>query len=161
MKLFEMKPTSTLLALMFISSLFSCSKDEDVAPSKLNHIGDKWKITSVEYTIVDQSLSNPANWVQTGTATNAGSFYFNGAEGSFDIVINDQRQEDYFGYTNDNGSVSIITVEQSISPSRFSQSVIAFSGEQDQTTMQISGTFTKQGGVRQYVFAGDFVLTKE
>jgi hypothetical protein len=161
MKLFEMKPTSAFIAFMLISSLFSCSKDEDVSPSKLNHVGEKWKITSVEYTIVDQSLSNPANWVKTGTAANAGSFYFNGSEGSFDIVINDQRQEDYFGYTNDNGSVSIITVEQSISPSRFSQSVIAFSGDQEEATMQISGTFTKQAGVSQYVFTGDFVLTKE
>jgi hypothetical protein len=161
MKLFEMKPLSAFIALMIISSLFSCSKDEDVSPSKLNHVGEKWKITSVDYTIVDQSLSNPANWVQTGTANNAGTFYFDGSQGSFDILINDQREEDYFGYTNDNGSISIITIEQSISPTRFSQSVIAFSGDQQETTIEISGTFTKQGGVSQYVFAGDFVLTKE
>ena len=156
-----MKTASALIALLFISSLISCSKDEDVAPSKLNHAGEKWKITSVEYTIVDQSLSNPANWVQTGTANNAGAFYFNGSEGSFDIVINDQRQEDYYGYTMDGSSVSIVTVEQSISPSKFSQSVIAFTGDQDGNTMTISGTFTKQGGISQYVFTGDFVLTKE
>jgi len=160
-KLFEMKPTSAFIAFMLISSLLSCSKDEDVSPSKLNHVGEKWKITSVNYNIIDQSLSNPANWFKTGTANNAGTFYFNGSEGSFNILIDDQRQEDYFGYTNDNGSVSIITVEQSISPSRFSQSIIAFTGDQEETTMQISGTFTKQGGVSQYVFTGDFVLTKE
>ena len=121
-----MKPATVFFALLSVASIFSCSKDDDPKASKLDHKGDKWKITSVDYTIVDQSLSNPANWVQTGTATNAGTFYFNGSEGSFDILINDSRQEDYFGYTVDGSSVSIITVEQSLSPSRFSQSVIAF-----------------------------------
>src|SRR5688572_2125092 len=109
-----MKTANAFLVLLCISSiLISCSKDEDVSPAKLNHTGEKWKITSVNYTIVDQGLSNPMEWVKTGTASDAGAFYFNGSEGSFDIVIEDERQEDYFGYTSDGGSVSIVTVEQS------------------------------------------------
>lgn len=156
-----MKPVVAVVALFSISLLASCSKDDEVAPNRIKHVGEKWTITSVDYNIVDQGLSNPANWVQSGTANDAGAFYFNGAEGSFDIVINDKRQEDYFGYTIDGASVSIVTVEQSISPSKFSQSVIALSGDKDVTTMTISGTFTRQSGVGQYVFTGDFVLTKE
>jgi hypothetical protein len=156
-----MKTSYTLVVFMMISVLISCSKDDDVEPSKLNHTGEKWKITSVDYTIVDQSLTNPANWVQTGTADNAGAFYFNGSDGSFDILINDNREEDFFGYTTDGGSVSIVTVEQSLSPTRFSQSVIAFTGDKTETTMTISGTFTRQAGISQYVFTGDFLLTKE
>ena len=156
-----MKTTHALVALLFISSLVSCSKDEDVAPSRLSHSGEKWKIASVEYTIVDQSFSNPTEWVKTGTATDAGAFYFDGSKGSFNMVISDDRLEDYYGYTMDETSVSIVTVEQSVSPSHFSQNVIAFSGDVDGTTMTLSGTFTRQGGLSQYVFTGDFVLTKE
>ena len=115
----------------------------------------------MEYTIVDQGLSNPANWFKMGTATDAGAFYFNGNEGSFDIVINNERQEDYFGYTINNGDVSIITVEQSVSPSKISQNIIAITGSQDGSSMTLSGTFTRQETTQQYVFTGDFVLIKE
>jgi hypothetical protein len=157
-----MKTANVLFVLICISSaLISCSKDEDASPSKLNHTGEKWKITSVDYTIVDQGLSNPLEWVKTGSANDAGAFYFNGSEGSFDIVIGNERQEDYFGYTSDGGSVSIVTVEQSFSPSKFSQNIIAFTGDQSLSTMTLSGTITRQGGLSQYVFTGDFVLTKE
>ena len=96
-----------------------------------------------------------------GTANDAGAFYFNGSEGSFDILIDDVRQEDYFGYTINSGDVSIITVDQSVSPSKISQNIIAITGNQDGTSMTLSGTFTRQGTTQQYVFTGDFVLTKE
>lgn len=140
----------------------SCSKDDDPSPAhRLKHSGEKWKISSVEFTIVDQSLSNPANWFKMGTANDAGAFYFNGSEGSFDILIDDVRQEDYFGYTINSGDVSIITVDQSVSPSKISQNIIAITGNQDGTSMTLSGTFTRQGTTQQYVFTGDFVLTKE
>jgi hypothetical protein len=160
-KSLTMKPTSVVIALLIVASFVSCSKEDDLAPSKLNHQGEKWNISSVEYTIVDQDFSNPANLVQTGTANDAGAFYFNGSQGSFDIVINNSREEDYFGYTMDGSSVTIITVEQSVSPSFFSQSIIAFSGDKSENTMTISGTFTRQSGLTQYVFTGDFVLTRD
>lgn len=156
-----MKTARALVALLLISSMISCSKDDDATPSKLNHKGEKWKIVSVDYNIVDQSLSNPMNWVKTGIAKDAGAFYFDGSNGSFNILINDDRLEDYYGYTMDGTSVSIVTVEQSVSPSHFSQNIIAFSGDVDGTTMEISGTFTRQGGLSQYVFTGKFVLVKE
>lgn len=145
-------------ALLFTA----CAKDDDAAPqAKLNHVGEKWAISSLEYTIVDQSLSNPANWVKRGTATNAGAFYFNGSEGSFDIIIDKKHTEDYFGYTKSESDISIVTVDQSISTARFSQNIIAFTGDVDGNTMSLSGTFTKQNLAQQYVFTGKFTLIKE
>ena len=157
----RMKTAHALVVIVLISSMISCSKDEDAAPSRLSHNGERWKIVSVDYTIVDQSFSNPMEWVKTGTASDVGAFYFDGSKGSFNMVINDDRLEDYYGYTIDESSVSIVTVEQSVSPSHFSQNVIAFSGDVDGTTMTLSGTMTRQGGLSQYVFTGDFVLIKE
>jgi hypothetical protein len=156
-----MKRLLTLL-VVFSFCLFSCSKNEDENGPTLSHVGQKWRIASLDYNIVDMGLSNPMNWVQTGTATNAGYFYLNGSEGSFDIVINGTRKEDYFGYTTDGASITIIQVEQSISPSRFSQNVITFSGEKDTEDMTLSGTITSQAVTNQYVFTGsNMVLVRE
>jgi hypothetical protein len=157
-----MKTIFRLLTALTLAALISCSKDDDAIPgSKLEHVGQKWTITSVNYTIVDQSLSNPANWIQTGTASNAGAFYLNGSEGSFDILINKNRQEDYFGYSMDNSAITIVQIDQSVSTAKFSQSIIAFNGEQSSSSMTLNGTFTRQSTSGQYVFTGDFVLTKE
>jgi len=156
-----MKTRILIFALVLFTAL-SCSKEDDPTPAhRLTHAGEKWKISSVQYTIVDQSISNPANWVKTGTASNAGAFYFNGGDGSFDILIDNERQEDYFGYNVDGVDVDIITVDQSISLSKISQNIIALTGEQDGSTMTLSGTFTRQGMTQQYVFTGEFVLIKE
>ena len=94
-------------------------------------------------------------------ATNAGAFYFNGTEGSFDIVIDKKHTEDYFGYTENESGITIVTVDQNISASRFSQNVIAITGDVDEGTMTISGTITRQNVAQQYVFSGSFTLTKE
>jgi hypothetical protein len=153
-----------LLSFLLATSLFlfPCSKDKDENGPKLSHVGQKWRIASLDYNIVDMGLSNPMSWVQTGTATNAGYFYLNGSEGSFDIVINGSRKEDYFGYTTDGASITIIQVEQSFSPSRFSQNIITFSGEKDTDNMSLSGTVTSQAATNQYVFTGtNMVLVRE
>lgn len=149
------------LCTLICVSFFSCSKDDPAPGSKLNHVGDKWIITSVDYTIVDQNLSNPSQWFKNGTATNAGAFYFNGSEGSFDIVIDKNHQEDYFGFTQDGSEISIVTIDQNLSGTKVSQSIIAISGEAEATSMTLSGTFTRQNLAQQYVFTGSFVLTKE
>lgn len=155
--------TKVLLCFVWVSLVLSaCSKDDDAKPkSKISHVGQKWVISSVEYNIIDQSFSNPSQWYSSGTATNAGAFYFNGAEGSFDIVIDNKHTEDYFGYTENESGISIVTVDQNISASRFSQNIIAITGGVDGGTMTLSGTFTKQNMAQQYVFTGNFTLTKE
>ncbi len=155
--------TKALLWFVCVSLVLSaCSKDDDAKPeTKMTHVGEKWVISSLDYTIVDQSLSNPAEWVKKGVATNAGAFYFNGTEGSFDIVIDKKHTEDYFGYTENESGITIVTVDQNISASRFSQNVIAITGDVDEGTMTISGTITRQNVAQQYVFSGSFTLTKE
>ena len=155
--------TKIFLWIACVSLLLSaCSKDDAAAPNaKMNHVGQKWVISSLEFTVVDQSLSNPAQWLKNGTATNAGAFYFNGTQGSFDIVIDGKHTEDYFKYTEVESSISIVTVDQNISATRFSQNVINISGNVEGTTMSLSGTFTKQNVAQQYVFTGTFTLTKE
>lgn len=155
--------TEVFLGFICLSLFLSaCSGDDDAEPAaKLNHVGEKWTISSVEYTIVDQSLSNPALWVKSGTASNAGAFYFNGTEGSFDIIIDKKHYEDYFSYTEDETGITIISVDQSVSSSQFSQNVISISGDTDGTTMTLSGSFVNQNMAQQFSFTGSFVLTKQ
>jgi hypothetical protein len=150
-----------VLGVLLVLVLFSCKKDNEPQPSRLNHVGERWIISTVDYNIVDQGFSDPTQWVQNGTAQNAGYFYFNGSEGSYDIVINGKRREDYFGVMIDGASITILQIDQSISPSRFSQDIITFSGEKSSNSMTLSGTITSQKVVSQYVFTGDLVLTKE
>ncbi len=162
----SMKTTANRLAVYFLlgitTLLGSCSKDGDESPKpRLVHTGEKWNIASVEYTIIDQNLSDPSQWIKTGTKTNAGAFYFNGTEGSFDIVIDKSRLEDYFSYTDDAGDLTIISIEQSVSTSKISQNVIVFNGEKTTTTINVSGTVTNQNLAEQYVFTGTFELVKD
>ena len=149
-----------LLSLMFIFG--ACSKDEDAVPKpKLTHTGEKWNIASVEYTIIDQNLSNPAQGLQNGTKTNAGAFYFNGSEGSFDIVIGKSRYEDYFSYSDEEGDVTIISIDQGVSGTKVSQNIIALTGERETTTINLSGTVISQDLTQQFVFTGTFELVKD
>jgi len=151
-----------LSALLIMVVLGACSKEEDAVPQpKLVHTGEKWNIASVEYTIIDQNLSNPAQGIKTGTKTNAGAFYFDGSEGSFDIVIDKSRLEDYFSYSDDEGEITVISIDQDISGTKVSQNIIALVGEKVTTTMTLSGTFTSQSLTKQFVFTGTFELIKD
>ena len=149
-----------LFSIMVIVS--ACSKDEDALPkAKLNHTGEKWNIATVEYTIIDQNFTNPSEGLKYGTKSNAGAFYFNGIEGSIDIVIGKTRYEDYFSYSDDEGSVAIITLDQVVSGAKFSQHIIALTGERETTTINLSGTIISQDLTQQFVFTGTFELIKD
>ena len=141
----------------------ACSKDDPKPKEKeINHVGDKWTINSVSYTLVDQNLSNPGQAVKTGTLANAGAFYFDGTTGSFDIEIEDVQKEDVFSVEDDAGDITIISINQSVGVSSFSQHVIAISGEQTSaTTMTLQGTVTKQSLTSQFVLTATFELLKE
>ncbi|MFZ6010591.1 MAG: hypothetical protein ACOYXT_09605 [Bacteroidota bacterium] len=149
------------IAFLFALLIVSCSKDEDAVPaSKLNHVGEKWNITSVEYNLIDQSLSGQA--VKFGTKTNAGTFYLNGDQGSFDIIIDNYRLEDYFSYEENAGDITIISINQNVGTSNFSQYVTVISGDKvSATSITLSGTFSKQSNTGQFIFTGSFELTKE
>ncbi|CAN5473150.1 hypothetical protein BH23BAC1_BH23BAC1_20720 [soil metagenome] len=143
--------------------IVSCSKDPEVKPAenKINHEGEKWKINSAEYTIIDQSLTNIAQGIKTGTISNAGAFYFNNGKGSFDISIDSYHKEDVFSISENLNDVSITSIAQNLS-AVFSQNIIAFSGEKESaTTITMNGSITKQSLTGQFVMSGKFVLEKE
>lgn len=156
-------PFYAVFGLAFLSLfVVSCSKDEDPV-SKINHKGEKWIITSVEYNLIDQRITNPAQWYKSGTEENAGAFYFDGSQGTFDISIPGYRLEDYFNFELNGTSISMTSVEQQVGGAAVSQNVISIGGEKDtEVTMQIDGTITEQSTTTgQFVFTGSFVLTKE
>jgi hypothetical protein len=153
-----------LAACLLFSALLviSCSKDDDSpGDPKVNHVGEKWNITSVTYNIVDQSFNPVSQSVSDGTATNAGAFYFDGSRGSFDIQIEDYHKEDYFSYTDDANGVSIVSVNQSAGSSGASQFAITLDGQKPTaTTMTLDGTIMKQSQSGQFLLTATFVLTK-
>lgn len=146
--------------MAIVGLCISCAPDEPKDPQiTVNHIGERWNISSVEYNIVDQDLTSPA--IKKGTETNAGAFYFDGSKGSFDIKIDDYHKEDVFGFQLNNADVTITSIEQSVQGTSISQNVIVLSGEKDVTTMTLSGTITQQAVTSQFVLTGTFVLVRE
>jgi outer membrane biogenesis lipoprotein LolB len=155
----------TLLFLFFCLHLIlaSCSKDSDVKPNKnkINHEGEKWKISSAEYSIIDQNLTNTSQGIKTGTVSDAGAFYFNGGKGSFSISIDSYLEEDVFSLSENNTDVSITSISQNLG-NLISQNIISFSGEKDtDLSMILNGSITRQSLTGQFILSGKFILTKE
>jgi hypothetical protein len=150
------------LSVVFCLVLLGCSKESDPKPENtIDHVGEKWNIVSVEYTMIDQNLTNPSQVADNGTAANAGAFYFNSGKGSFDVTINQTRKEDFFSYTESGSDVTITSVSQNVGGTNFSQNVIALSGEKTSaTTMTLEGSITKQSMTGQFVLTGTFMLQK-
>lgn len=149
-----------IIAVMAVA--VSCSDDEpklkgdpDVA-----HEGEKWTITSVEYLLIDQSTSGQT--MKSGTKANAGSFYFlpSGTAGSFEMNIEGYNKEDKFGYTIDDTSVSIVSIEQGAGTT-LSQNILALAGEKSDTEMSLTGTITKQSTSGQFVLTVEISLQKD
>jgi hypothetical protein len=156
------KNLSFLVLLIFSVCIIACNKDEEPAPeNNINHIGEKWNIVSVEYTLIDQNLTNPSQLVQTGTATNAGAFYFDGGKGSFDVTIKTTNKQDYFSYSETGSGVSVTSISQNVGGSTFSQNVISLSGEKTSATaMTLDGTITQQSMTGQFSLTATFTLQK-
>lgn len=154
------KLISTGLTIILGVCLLSCSNDDPKDPQiTINHIGEKWNITTLEYNLVDQNFTNPK--IKNGTATDAGSFYFDGSRGSFDIKTADIEKEDVFGLNVNDDDISITSIEQSVQGLSFSQNVIVLSGEKNgSTSMNLSGTITTQSLSGQFVLTATFVLEK-
>lgn len=123
------------------AALFSCSDDNEVkrkGDPDIAHNGEKWNITSINtYVVMDVSGTSVLN--KTGSASNAGSFYFNDAEnkGSFEFTVEGYNKEDYFKFTKDDAGVIVISsVEQAVGATT-SVNIIVISGEQTSETEMV------------------------
>lgn len=154
------KLISTGLIKVIAISLLSCANNDPEDPQiTINHIGEKWNITTLEYNLVDQNFTSPK--IKNGTTTNAGAFYFDGNRGSFDIRTDDIKKEDVFGLRLNDDDISITSIEQSVQGLSFSQNVIVLSGEKTgNNSMSLSGTITTQSLSGQFVLTATFVLMK-
>ena len=146
-----------ILALSAV--MISCSEDEEKRKGDpdLTHSGVEWNIASVKYRLIDQSTgSGIGQTFKSGTKENAGTFYFvdGSANGSFEMNIEGYNKEDAFNYTDADGSISILTIEQSVGATT-NQNVLALNGTSAATEKTLSGTIVKQSTT------GQFVLTIE
>ena len=150
---------------LFAAVLVSCSDDEKTVKGDpdLTHEGVQWNIESAEYTLVDQNVSGGIGQTfKQGTKANAGTFYFvdGGEKGSFEMNIEGYNKEDAFAYTNSNGDVSIIAIDQQVGV-QTNQNVIALTGSSTETEITLSGTITKQSTSGQFVLELEMVLKKK
>jgi hypothetical protein len=153
-------------SVVLISTLLlgACSKDDDPKQEdpNVNHVGEKWNITSATYNIVDQKFDPVSQNLKIGSKNNIGAFYFDGTNGSFEFDIDNIHKEDIFTFTDNSGDVTIVNVTQSIGTGSISQYVIALHGDKTSlTTMTLSGTITRQTTTSQFTMTGTFNLTRQ
>ena len=152
-------------AVIVSATLISCSDDEKTVKGDpdLTHEGAQWKITSVDYMLIDQGTSGSGmgQTYKSGTQSDAGTFYFvdGGARGSFEMGVEGYNKEDYFDYTVNGESVSIMTIEQNVGVST-NQNVIVLSGSKTETTMALSGSIVKQSTTGQFYLEVEIALEK-
>jgi hypothetical protein len=159
-----MKLKSLVYFLAVILTIASCSKDSEVkkkgSDGDVTHTGDKWTITSVDFTLIDQGTSGQT--FKSGIKENAGSFYFDGEKGSFEFDVEGYHKEDVFHFTNDSGNLTVVDIEQNVGVVT-NQNVLVLSGEQTSETQRtLEGTITKQSSLTsQFVLTATFTLVKD
>jgi hypothetical protein len=140
-------------------AVMSCSDDNEVkrkGDPDIKHEGTKWNITSVsEYSLSDVGMTSVTS--KTGSASNAGSFFFNGeTKGSFEMTIEGYNKEDFFNFEKDaDGNIFIFSIDQSVG-STTNQNVLSISGEYVSDT-EIA--LTQVSIIKQSSTTGIFTLT--
>lgn len=148
------------------AAMISCSDDEEVRKGDpdLTHEGVQWNIASVDYTLIDQNTSGSGvgQTYKTGTKENAGTFYFvdGGEKGSFEMNVEGYNKEDAFHYSNTDGSVSIVEIDQSVGVTT-NQNVLLLDGTSTATEMSLSGTIVKQSTTGQFLLTVEMTLVKK
>jgi len=161
-----MKSKMLFLAVIASAVLVSCSEDDEKklkGDPDITHTGEKWTITSINYTLIDQSTSGGVGQTFKTGSEGTGAFYFvdGQAKGSFEMRIADYNKEDFFNYTIDGESVTIITIDQSVGTTT-NQNVIAVSASTTATERSLSGTIIKQSTQSgQFLLEFDAVVQKE
>lgn len=142
-------------------TLIGCEKDKHDDPG-IKHSGDEWLIDSVNWNVVDQNfMGGVGQTVKSGTSYHPASFYLkNDGGGSYEYDADIYHREGIFSYTINSDHISINYLEQNLSVN-FSQKVVAYSGTITGTRMEFDGTETEQTTSNQFVFTGEFYLTKK
>lgn len=151
--------------MAFLPVVISCSDDKEVKKASdpdVTHTGEKWNIASLEYMLIDQSAGGSVSQtIKSGTKANAGSFYFDTDQGSFEFDIEGYHKEDLFNFTKDGSEMTIINVEQGVGTT-ISQNILAITGSQaSDDEMTLDGNITKQSTTGQFVLTATFTLVKE
>ena len=149
-----------IFAVIFIT-VAGCEKDKHDDP-EIKHSGDEWVIDSVNWNVVDQDfMGSVGQTVKSGTSYYPGSFYLkNDGGGSFEYDADVYHREGIFSYTINSDHISINHLEQNLS-TNFSQKVVSYSGTITGARMEFDGTETEQTTSSQFVFTGEFYLTKK
>ncbi len=158
-----MKLSMFYYLLVVFAALISCSEEEVVkkgSDADVTHTGVPWRITSFNYTLIDQSTSGQT--FKSGTIANPGLFYFDTGKGSFEFDVEGYHKEDVFSFSDASGSLTITVIDQSVGGGVVSQNVLAISGTKfSETEITLDGTMTKQSSVGgQFVLTGTFNLVK-
>ena len=154
------------VAIIASALLVSCSEDDEKTlkgDPDITHEGEKWTITSINYTLIDQNTFGGVGQTFKTGSEGTGAFYFVDGQpkGSFEMRIADYNKEDFFNYTIDGESITIITVDQSVGTTT-NQNVIAVSGSTSETERSLSGTIIKQSTQSgQFILEFDVVVQKE
>lgn len=153
-------------AFALSAAMVSCSDDEEVRKGDpdLTHNGVQWNIASVDYSLIDQNTggSGIGQTFKTGTKENAGTFYFveGDAKGSFEMNIEGYNKEDAFNYTEADGELTIVTIQQSVGVTT-NQNILTLSGNSSDTKKTLSGTIVKQSTSGQFVLTVEMTLVKK
>lgn len=156
-----------LFVFLLPAVLISCSEEKETRKGDpdLTHESAhaQWNIASVMYTLIDQSTSGTVGQTfRSGTAENAGTFYFSDdlTSGSFEMSIEGYNKEDVFSCTPNSGSISIFDVQQSVGV-QTNQNVLAISGDATETQMTLEGTIMKQSTTGQFMLTVSLSLLKK
>lgn len=150
--------------IVALAAFVSCSDDKEVtkkgSDADVTHTGVKWNITSIDYTLIDQSTSGQT--FKSGTITNPGLFYLDTDKGSFEFDVEGYHKEDVFSYSDASGSLTITDIEQGVGGGVVSQNVLVISGNKiSETEITLDGTITKQSSLAsQFILTGTFTLVK-
>jgi uncharacterized protein YdeI (BOF family) len=159
-----MKLKIVLYLMVVLVAFASCSKDDEAkkkgSDEDVTHTGDKWNITSVEYTLIDQSTSGQT--FKNGTKSNVGAFYFDGGNGSFEFELEGYHKEDSFQFSDEQGNITVAAIEQGVGGGEVSQNVFVLSGTKtSDTAMTLEGSIIKQSSLTsQFTLTATFTLEK-
>jgi len=155
-----------LMVVVSAAAVVSCSDDDEKVKGDpdLTHEGVQWNISSAEYTLIDQSTSGGAigQTYKSGEKDNVGSFWFveGGEKGSFEMNIEGYNKEDAFFYSNDNGSVSVLQIDQNVGIVT-NQNVLSFNGTSTGTVMTLDGQILKQSTSGNFILTVSLTLVKQ